>query len=591
MKVPLALAAILSALDAPGGASFAPPRPAAASIPRAGAPPGGQSSTPVAFPPSARRIIRSPPRPATLAAPLAARSLLPPLTSSSALKALIAFVVLALATKFRERIFYPGSSPDPSKSEPLPPGTIGGCPWIGSLGLFSGMNEFLINRAASIEAKSGAASDGGGAGPLKIWKMFILGTPTAVVSGSAGIKKVLGREFKKEGGGVSQITELGNSDMVKVLFGEESLSFETSNPQKYHMLQKLVGQAMTPEAVARGIPFLQKCSEEAVYDMLSSETAVMADLFRKFTLDVAWRQIIGLKLKGDEEISAFRAAVRTWFKALENYFLIMAPIPRWLMRRLPAFKAKAYLNERIGERIDQLQRDGPDGTTMSAMVYATGEDDGARLTRQQVVDNTFLLLLAGSETSSLTLTNVMLLLGMHPEAWEKLVNEQRDFVEKHGEAITKDDLDNDCPYLDGVLRETMRLLPISAGGARKVDDTVVMDGVQIPKGWFALYSPALTHAQDPKTIREDGSHMDIEAGFQPERWMDAATRPTTEYMPFGAGHRFCLGHTLATAEMKTFLAVLARKVKDFDLLTKTKNMKWKEGVIITPRDGVVVAAH
>mmetsp|Transcript_20698 Transcript_20698/g.33831 ORF Transcript_20698/g.33831 Transcript_20698/m.33831 type:complete len:138 (+) Transcript_20698:226-639(+) len=135
----------------------------------------------------------------------------------------------------------------------------------------------------------------------------------------------------------------------------------------------------------------------------------------------------------------------------------------------------------------------------------------------------------------------------------------------------------------------MRLLPISAGGARDVDDTVIIDGVQIPKGWFSIYSPALTHEQDPKTFLEDGSHMDIQDGFKPERWMDAGTRPTTEYIPYGAGHRYCLGHTLATAEMKTFLAVLARKVEGFNLITNTANMKWKEGIILTPKDGVLVA--
>mmetsp|Transcript_7516 Transcript_7516/g.13098 ORF Transcript_7516/g.13098 Transcript_7516/m.13098 type:complete len:139 (-) Transcript_7516:121-537(-) len=42
-------------------------------------------------------------------------------------------------------------------------------------------------------------------------------------------------------------------------------------------------------------------------------------------------------------------------------------------------------------------------------------------------------------------------------------------------------------------------------------------------------------------------------------------------------------------EMKTFLAVLARKVEGFNLITNTANMKWKEGIILTPKDGVLVA--
>ena len=152
-----------------------------------------------------------------------------------------------------------------------------------------------------------------------------------------------------------------------------------------------------------------------------------------------------------------------------------------------------------------------------------------------------------------------------------MVKEQQNFVKNHGDEITKGDLDRDCPYLDGVLREAMRILPISAGGMRNVDDTVVIDGVQIPKGWYTLYSPALTHEQDPKTFVEDGSHMDIRAGFKPERWMDPSTRPTTEYMPFGAGHRFCPGHTLAIAGMKfvpTFCAAHSYAMKLVSLSIK-----------------------
>jgi len=48
---------------------------------------------------------------------------------------------------------------------------------------------------------------------------------------------------------------------------------------------------------------------------------------------------------------------------------------------------------------------------------------------------------------------------------------------------------------------------------------------------------------------------------------------------------------LLLIEMKTFLAVMARKLQGFGLITNTANMKWKEGVILTPKDGVVIAAR
>lgn len=452
------------------------------------------------------------------------------------------------------------------------------------------MNKYLSQEATKVHNSQTHDTIMSAGEPTRIWKLFTFGKPTAVISGSAKIKQLLNREFKKEGGGVSQMSELGTSGLLGFLFGKESMSGELSDLKKYQSLRNLVGQALTPQSVSKGIPFLQVCAEEAVDDMLANDTVVMAELLQKLTLDVAWRQIIGLTLNSAEEITKFRSAVKTWSASLTNYPLLLAPLPVWIQKRLSCYKAKLYLNEKIEEKIDELERDGPDGSTMSAMVFATDEEDGkTKLTRQQVLDNIFLLIFAGAETSSNTLTNAMLLLGMHPAVWKNLVKEQHDFVKKHGNTIIKEDLDRDCPYLDGVLRETMRLLPISAGGARDVDDTVIIDGVQIPKGWFSIYSPALTHEQDPKTFLEDGSHMDIQDGFKPERWMDAGTRPTTEYIPYGAGHRYCLGHTLATAEMKTFLAVLARKVEGFNLITNTANMKWKEGIILTPKDGVIVA--
>jgi len=340
-----------------------------------------------------------------------------PLPTPSILKAILVSIALALLAKFRGRIFYPGSVSDPLHSEPLPPGRMEGCPWLGRISMFANMNKYISNQAA--KAKVTETHDS--AKPTRIWKMFCFGRPTAVVSGSAKIKQLLSREFKKEGGGVSQLTELGSSGMVEVLFGTESMTFETSDPKKYHMLQRLVGKAMTPESVAKGTPFLQKCAEEAVDDMLAKDTVVMADIFRRFTLDVAWRQIIGLKLNSNEEIASFRSAVKTWLGALTNYLLFMVPIPVRLMKRLPSYKAKMYLNKKFEERINELERNGPDGTTMSAMVFATDEEDGStKLTRQQVIDNMFLLLVAGSETSSNTLTNVMLLLGMHPDVWDNV---------------------------------------------------------------------------------------------------------------------------------------------------------------------------
>lgn len=89
--------------------------------------------------------------------------------------------------------------------------------------------------------------------------------------------------------------------------------------------------------------------------------------------------------------------------------------------------------------------------------------------------------------------------------------------------------------------------------------------------------------------------MDVKDGFQPERWLDEATRPTTDFIPMGAGPRYCLGSGLAYTEMKVFLATLARRM-DFaladDALKTSQDVEWKRmSIIPLPKDGVPIVVR
>jgi cytochrome P450 len=225
------------------------------------------------------------------------------------------------------------------------------------------------------------------------------------------------------------------------------------------------------------------------------------------------------------------------------------------------------------------------------MVYAKDEEDATKfMTREEIIDNALLLILAGSETAASTLTVAMLALGLNKDAFQKLKDEQRQLISEHGEELTRSMLDKDCPYLDAVVKETMRIKPLAGTGAVRIaEETIVVDGKQIPKGYGVAFNIFLTHASDPVVKEEDGSHMDVAKGFKPERWLSDETKPT-EYMPFGYGARFCLGYNLAMAEMKVFLALFARRV-DYDLVNMTPDhVTWKKmSIIPKPEDGAVIS--
>ena len=136
--------------------------------------------------------------------------------------------------------------------------------------------------------------------------------------------------------------------------------------------------------------------------------------------------------------------------------------------------------------------------------------------------------------------------------------------------------------------------PVTGGFPREVKQTFAVDGVQIPKGWSVFTTYRLTHQLDPSVALPNDEHMHPRTGFVPERWLDPATIPS-DYVPFGAGPRFCLGYHLAMMEMKVFLAMMARKVPYFRLVNYSINgnesIVWNPSTIMPrPLDGVMIEA-
>ncbi len=422
------------------------------------------------------------------------------------------------------------------------------------------------------------------------------------------------------------------------IFGKNSLTFETKNKSKYRFLRSLVAKSMTHDAVAESIPSLQAASEFVISEkILKSSKSVKKDgdsdgdngdapvpvpvemeqHLKYMTLDVAWRQILGLELQSEEEIKEFHHHVAIWIGALQSsatfFYAIM---PMALLKKTAVYKSREYLSNKILDKIQKLEEMGrSDGSTVGAMLFTRDDNDpNKRLTVEEVIDNALLLIVAGSETSASTLTNTMLLLGLHPDIYHSIVEEQQALLRKNEDAtkLTKEMLDRDCPLLECTIKEVMRILPVAGGPFRQVKSTITIDGddkdkdnnVQIPKNWWLMPSIYVTHENDPVTkIDSEGddvnSHMDLIKGFNPRRWLDEKTRPV-EYMPWGASYRFCAGHILAMAEMKTFLAVFCRMVPKFDLVNidradfdfdvdgTKKDIQWKFGAICTPKDGVSI---
>jgi len=498
-------------------------------------------------------------------------------TSASIVKKAVLALIAGLAVVFRNRILWPGSAIDKSTPLPLPPGKFG-CP-------LAGINVF--KSTASYGPGIVLAKLADKLNNPKLMKFFALGMPFVSVSGKDTIRNVVtANEF---GGGVT--TSVEGFPAAIDLFGDKSILY-VNDKEKHSFLRKLVGVSMSPAALADAVPTIEKSAMKAIESVSSTgETANMWLICNDFTLDVAWRQILGLDLEGDEAVSEFYKQVQTWIGGLMSP-IIYLPFKLPFLHRTKTFKAKQYLVDHVERKLAKLDRDGPDGSILSHMYFAKDDDGVTRLTRDEVIQNALILIVAGSETSSSTLTTAMLLLGLHKDILSKLRQEQHEFVAKHGAgSYTKDQLDADCPYLDAFIRETLRIRPIQTLEMRKVGKTIVTDGQQIPKGWNVWTNVRATHDMDPACRKDDTfDHMDLAKGFNPDRWLSPSTKPR-EFMPFGEGAHRCLGERLAIMEMKIFVATLVRQIEDFDLVgvESADDVEWKGfSAIPRPKDGVNV---
>jgi len=136
---------------------------------------------------------------------------------------------------------------------------------------------------------------------------------------------------------------------------------------------------MTPARVAASIPTLQAAAELQVANMVrassSSEVMIMDAICNDYTVDVAWKQLLGLDLP-EEEIPHFRAAVEAWIAGFTSLRMI---VNRGInIEQHPAMVAKRYIEALIRAKITTLETQGrPDASTLSGMVFARDDEEEA----------------------------------------------------------------------------------------------------------------------------------------------------------------------------------------------------------------------
>ena len=371
----------------------------------------------------------------------------------------------------------------------------------------------------------------------KVYQSHVFGKPTVFMIGAEANHWI----FAGEG----RYLENEWSPAIQKLLGATSLSLISGEQHKARRLLlaphfKRTGMAATiPPMVEVARRHFDRWAKDAEVGPLTVVPRV-----RSMVFEIAATYLLGSVDDLGVSLEEFSRDFDTWVAGL--FVLVPHPLPFTRFgRAMQARKRLFGVLENLVAKRDREQRE--DASVLSTLLRVRDEQ-GQPLPRNTVVDEIQLLLFAGHDTTVTSTSNIIYHLAQHPEVLAKAHAEQDAMPSRE---YTLDNL-RAMPWLEAVIKESMRLIPPIGGAFRVMTCDAEFGGFKIPKGHRI--------AVGPRAVHREAEHWPNPERFDPERFLsEADERPAFTWIPFGGGPRVCIGQHFAMLEMHVVLAMLLRE--------------------------------
>ena len=211
-----------------------------------------------------------------------------------------------------------------------------------------------------------------------------------------------------------------------------------------------------------------------------------------------------------------------------------------------------------GRRLDRLLRQhltSGSGADPLGRLCGLPTEDGRRMSLDEAIGHANIAMASAIEPVAVALTWTLLLLSQRADLRQ---------------AMRPDNV-----IVDGVLLESLRVLPPNAFMVRVTSRAVQIGKLLLPPQSEVLLCPFIDHRNAQVFSEPDA--------FLPERWKQA--RPSAfEYFPFGAGHHGCIGRSLGMDLLRCTLQSLVRR---FDIvLAGDQAIDWRVDILMVPRSEI-----
>jgi cytochrome P450 family 135 len=324
------------------------------------------------------------------------------------------------------------------------------------------------------------------------------------------------------------------------------------------------------EKMRQHVGLMQEIAEREVASWPRGVPFAVHPHMQDLTLEVIMRIVFGID-EGDPRLAELRMRLRSFLESTASQkelrkLLFQGP------EKADRKRIFAHVLDPVDEIIaaviaDHRKRDDlADRDDVLSMLLLARHEDGSEMDGVELRDELVTLLVAGHETTATALAWALERLTRHPAALERLTEEVRA---------------GDEEYLDGVIRETLRLRPVIPFVGRKLTQPQTIAGWDLPAGVRVAPSIHLMHR------REDVYEQ--AAAFRPERWLGVRPNPYT-FLPFGGGIRRCLGASFAETEMRAVLGAIVANVRLSPARPESEKVGRRVITLVPGRGAEIIAA-
>ncbi len=301
------------------------------------------------------------------------------------------------------------------------------------------------------------------------------------------------------------------------------------DPPDHTRLRGLVSKAFTPRMIEQLRPRIQQITDALLDDVQERrQMDLIIDFAYPLPITVI-SEMLGIPVGDRQQFRSWtQVIVNSGEKPLQEAEIAVA-IGEFLQ----------YIKTLLAEK-----RAHPDNDLLSKLAQV--EENGDTLSENELIAMTFLLIVAGHETTVNLIGNGTLALLQHPEQMRLL--------------------QSDPSLMLAAVEELLRFTaPVSMSDERWAREDLTIHGTVIHKG--ELVYAALSGANSDPQQFHDPEMLDI-------------TRKENQHLSFGKGIHYCLGAPLARLEAQIAFGTLIRRLPDLHLASESEQLSWNNNMML-----------